>query len=231
MEPWHILSIEDDPAVARALQEGLQREGYRVSSCASALQGITYAQAHQPHLILLDVRLPDLSGFDALRRLRSLGLKQPVLMLTVQNEEVDKVLGLELGADDYLAKPYGMRELQARVRALLRRSYGELSSNDGDLLYAADLRIDRGRTQVWRGNDALSLTPTEFKLLVYLVRNAGHALSREQIITEVWSGGNDLEDERTINVHIRRLREKVEPDPSKPSLILTVPGVGYRFVG
>jgi DNA-binding response OmpR family regulator len=231
MEPWHILSIEDDPAVAKALQEGLRREGYRVSSCATAQQGITSAQAHQPHLILLDVRLPDLSGFDTLRRLRATGLKQPVLMLTVQSEEVDKVLGLELGADDYLAKPYSLRELLARVRALLRRSYGELSSNDGDLLYTSDLRIDRRRTQVWRGNEALNLTPTEFKLLVYLVRNATYALTREQIITEVWGGGNDLEDERTINVHIRRLREKIELDPSKPSLILTVPGVGYRFVG
>ncbi len=231
MNSWQILSIEDDPAVAKSLQEGLQREGYRVEWCASAIQGIAYAQTHQPHLIILDVRLPDFSGLDVLRRLRGLGLRQPILILTVQNEEVDKVLGLELGADDYLPKPYGMRELLARVRALLRRSYGELSSQDADLLYAANLRIDRKRTQVWRDNEILNLTPTEFKLLVYLVRNTGYALSREQIIVEVWGAGSDLEDDRTINVHIRRLREKIEPDPSKPSLILTVPGVGYRFKG
>ena len=231
MHPAHILSIEDDPAVARALQEGLRREGYRVGWCSTAQEGIAYAQTHHPHLIVLDLRLPDLSGFDALRRLRGLGLRQPVLMLTVQAEEVDKVVGLELGADDYLSKPYSLRELLARVRALLRRSYGELANQGGDILYVADLVIDRSRAQVLRGNQVLSLTPTEFRLLVYLSRHAGYALSREQIVAEVWGQGSDLEDERSINAHVRRLREKVETEPSKPRLILTVPGVGYRLVG
>lgn len=229
--PPHVLTIEDDPAVAKGICAALQNEGYRAHWCATARDGISYAQRERPDLILLDVRLPDLSGLDALREIRRLGLRQPVLILTVQDEVVDKVLGLELGADDYLTKPYSLRELLARVRALLRRAYGELANAAGDLIYAADLVIDRQRAQVLRGSTPLELTPTELRLLLYLASNAGYALSRDRIIGEVWGYGSELEDERTVNVHVRRLREKIEADPSHPRLILTVPGVGYRFVG
>ncbi len=227
--PFHILVIEDDPAVARSLQSGLEREGFHVAWKEKGEDGIHYACEQSPHLILLDVRLPDGSGFDFCRRLRQLGLRQPILMLTVQSDELDKVLGLEMGADDYVTKPYSLRELLSRVRALLRRSYGELSNVDANLLYAADLVIDQTRVQVRRGDLDLNLTPTEFRLLAYLARHPGQVLSRAQIMEAVWGYAPGADSERMVNVHVRRLREKIEPDPSRPSILLTVPGIGYRL--
>jgi len=224
-----ILLIEDDPAVARGLKDGLLRDGYSVIWKNSGVDGVRYVRDHTPHLIILDVRLPDGSGFDFCRQIRQLELHQPILMLTVRNDELDKVLGLEMGADDYMTKPFSLRELLSRVRALLRRAYGEFASTDSDQLYAGDLVVDRGRNQVWRGQQQINLTPTEFKLLVFLARHPGQALSRSQIVEAVWGYESDVESERTVNVHIRRLREKVELDPSRPALILTVPGVGYRL--
>lgn len=226
----HILIVEDDPAVGRSLQDGLTREGYTVTWQKTGGEGLSSARTVQTHLIILDVRLPDGSGFDFCRQLRQAGVHQPILILTVQNEEIDKVLGLEMGADDYLTKPYSLRELLARVRALLRRAYGELST-ENTLLHTGDLTIDLARAQVLRGRALLSLTPTEFRLLVYFVQNAQQALTRPQILAAVWGYDADVEDEKTVNVQIRRLREKVELDPSHPTLILTVPGIGYRFAG
>jgi DNA-binding response OmpR family regulator len=226
----HILVIEDDPAVARGLQEGLTRDGYRVTWKDSGEAGTRCAVENAPHLILLDVRLPDGSGFDFCRRMRQLGLRQPVIMLTVQSDEVDKVLGLEMGADDYVAKPFGLRELLSRIRAQLRRAYGELSSSQAEVLLAGDLVIDQTSGQVHRGDQEILLTPIEFRLLVYLARHPGQALTRGQIFEDVWGASSELDDERTINVHVRRLREKIELDPSRPERILTVPGIGYRWV-
>lgn len=225
----HLLVVEDDPAIARSLRDGLEREGYRVTTAATGAGGIASAQEHNPQLIILDVRLPDMLGFDVCRRLRELGLRQPIVMLTARQEEMDKVLGLEMGADDYVTKPYSLRELLSRIRALLRRAYGDLSSADADVLYAGDLVIDRTSGQVKRGNQMLNLTPIEFRLLAYLAQHPGQALTRAQILDAVWGYAADVESERTVNVHIRRLREKVEIDPSHPSLILTVPGIGYRL--
>jgi DNA-binding response OmpR family regulator len=226
-----ILIIEDDPAVARGLEAGLLRDGYQVVWKDTGGAGVQHAREFNPHLIVLDVRLPDGSGFDFCRQMRQMGLVQPILMLTVQRDEMDKVLGLEMGADDYVTKPYGLRELLSRIRALLRRAYGELSTNDVNKLYVGDLVLDRGRGQVWRDKQLIYLTPTEFRLLIYLAQNAGQALTRAQILDAVWGYDTDVDSERTVNVHIRRLREKVEIDPGIPSLILTVPGIGYRFVG
>lgn len=228
--PVVVLMIEDDAAVARSLQDGLRRDGFDVVWKNNGAGGIAFARDHNPQLIILDVRLPDGSGMDFCRQMRQTGIRQPILMLTVQRDEIDKVLGLEMGADDYLTKPYSLRELLARVRALLRRAYGEFSSTETNLLYAGDLAIVLSRGQVLRGNRVLPLTPTEYRLLVYLAQNARQALSRAQILQDVWGYDAQVEDERTVNVHIRRLREKVEPDPSHPSLILTVPGIGYRLV-
>ncbi len=225
----HLLLVEDDLAIARSLREGLEREGYRVTHAATGAAGLAFAQEHNPQLIILDVRLPDMLGFDVCRRLRELGLRQPIMMLTARQEEMDKVLGLEMGADDYVTKPYSLRELLSRIRALLRRAYGDLASADADLLYAADLMIDRSRGYVKRGNQTLNLTPIEFRLLVYLAQHPGQALTRAQILDAVWGYAADVDSERTVNVHVRRLREKVEIDPSHPSLILTVPGIGYRL--
>lgn len=229
-QPKHILVVEDDSAVGRSLQDGLAREGYAVTWKKTGGDGVCHARDEHPNLIILDVRLPDGSGFDFCRQMRQAGVHQPILILSVQNEEIDKVLGLEMGADDYLTKPYSLRELLARVRALLRRAYGELST-ENTLLYAGDLTIDLARAQVLHGRELLSLTPTEFRLLVYLVQNAQQSLTRPQILAAVWGYDADVEDERMVNVQIRRLREKVEIDPSHPTLILTVPGIGYRFAG
>jgi DNA-binding response OmpR family regulator len=226
-----ILMVEDDPAVAQSLKTGLERDGYVVTWKASGFDAVGHARKRQPDLILLDIRLPDTSGFDVCRELRGLGLRQPIIMLTVRGAETDKVLGLEMGADDYVTKPYNLRELLARIRAQLRRAYGDLASADADLLYAGDLVVDRGRAQVRRGTQLLNLTPTELRLLVYLAQNPGQALSRSQILDAVWGYDADVESERVVNVHIRRLREKVEINPSRPTLILTVPGIGYRLAG
>lgn len=224
-----VLVIEDDPAVAEGLVEGIGREGFDVHWEATGGGGVAFARANAPHLVVLDVRLPDGSGFDFCRQLRQSGLKMPVLMLTVQSDEVDKVLGLEMGADDYLTKPYRLRELIARIRALMRRSYGEFATAEADVLYAADLVIDRTSARVTRGGREINLTPTEFRLLVFFAQHPGQAFSRGQLIENVWGSDGELYDDKTVSVHIRRLREKVEPDPGDPSLILTVPGIGYRL--
>ena len=225
-----ILLIEDDTAVATSLKEALEAEGYAVTWTKLGSEGVRLAQEQQPHLIILDVRLPDGSGIDFCRQLRQHKLRQPILMLTAQKDELDKVLGLEMGADDYVTKPYGLRELLSRLRALLRRAYGELSTTtDSNQLFVADLVIDLDRSVVQRGQTQLELTPTEFRLFVYLARHAGQALTREQILQGAWGYDTVVEDGRTVNVHIRRLRGKVELNPSQPTLILTVPGVGYRL--
>ena len=225
----HILVIEDDSAVARSLTQGIGREGYDVHWEATGTGGVAYARDRGPHLVILDVRLPDGSGFDFCRQMRTLGLRQPILMLTVQSDEVDKVLGLEMGADDYLTKPYRLRELIARIRALLRRAYGELASPESDILYAADLVIDRTRGCVSRGERRLNLTPIEFRLLVFLAQHPGQVFSRGQLIEHVWGYDAGLYDEKSVNVSIRRLREKIEREPSDPRIVLTVIGLGYRL--
>jgi DNA-binding response OmpR family regulator len=226
-----ILLIEDDPAVASSLQHGLEREGYDVTWKARGTDGMAYARDHNPHLIVLDVRLPDGSGLDFCGQMRQSGLRQPIIILSVQRAEIDRVLGLEMGADDYVTKPFSLRELISRIRAQLRRAYGDLAAVDADLLYVEDLLIDRTRGTVKRGSHEISLTPIEFRLLVFLARHPGQALSRPQLLDGVWGYAADVDSERVVDVHIRRLREKVELDPSRPALILTVPGIGYRLTG
>jgi DNA-binding response OmpR family regulator len=226
---FEILIVEDDPAIAESLADGLGYEGYRVHWESTGRGGVLYARQNNPRLVILDVRLPDGSGFDFCREMRQSGLRQPILMLTVQTDELDKVLGLEMGADDYLTKPYRLRELLARIRALSRRAYGELSSVEADVLYVGDLVLDRGRARVTRGERQINLTPTEFRLLVFLAQHPGQVFSRGQIIENVWGRSSDYYDEKAVSVYIRRLREKVELDPSAPRLVQTVPGIGYRL--
>jgi DNA-binding response OmpR family regulator len=227
---FRLLIIEDDPGVARSLQTGLERSGFAVAWKSCGEDGTAYAAEADPHLILLDVRLPDGSGFDYCRRMRQLGLKQPIIMLTVQSEETDKVLGLEMGADDYVTKPYNLRELISRVRAQLRRAYGEYASGHGNLIFVRDLVVDLTRGQARRQEEILNLTPIEFRLLVYLAQHPGQALTRTQILESVWGYSSDIDSVRAVNVNIRRLREKIEADPGHPEIILTVPGIGYRLV-
>lgn len=226
-----ILVVEDDPAVAEALVEGIGQDGYQVRHEDTAAGAVTHARTHHPHLIVLDVRLPDGSGFDVCRQLRRSGMRQPILMLTVQGDEVDQVIGLEAGADDYVTKPYRLRELLARIRALLRRAYGELSAAEADVLYAGDLAIDRASARVTREDRLIDLTPTEFRLLTFLAQHPGQVLSRGQLLENVWGYSADLIDEKTVNVHVRRLRTKIELDPDAPTIVLTVAGLGYRLAG
>jgi DNA-binding response OmpR family regulator len=227
---YHILLVEDDPGIAGSLQTALVREGYNVHWQAQGMAGVVYARDHTPHLIILDVRLPDGSGFDFCRQMRQLGVRQPVIMLTVQSDEMDKVIGLEMGADDYMTKPFSLRELLSRVRAQLRRAYGDLAISDSDLLYAGDLVVDRLRGKLLRGGDVINVTPTELRLLTYLAQHPNQVLSREQILDAVWGYENTPDTEQVVTVNIRRLREKIEFDPGNPTLLLTVPGIGYKLV-
>jgi DNA-binding response OmpR family regulator len=224
------LIVEDERAVARGLEYGLRQEGYETLLAATGQQALDLARTRDPHLILLDIRLPDISGFDVCRQLRSEGKRQPILMLTARDEETDKVLGLELGADDYVVKPYSLREIVSRIRALLRRAYGELATVSGsDRLIFGDIVLDLERLQVYRAGNPVYLTPTEFRLLRYLVSNPDRPFSRSELIEAVWGYDSQVGHERTVDVHIRHLRKKLEDDPAKPRWLVTVRGVGYVF--
>jgi DNA-binding response OmpR family regulator len=225
-----ILIVEDERAVARGLEYALQDEGYIVLYAETGREALELARTQDPDLILLDIRLPDISGFDVCRQLRQEGKRQPILMLTALDEPVDKVLGLELGADDYVVKPYNLRELIARIRALLRRAYGELSkSSQGETITFGDVVLDLEQLRVTRAGQAIYLTPTEFRLLRYLTSHPNRPVSRENLIEAVWGYDSDIGSDRTVDVHIRHLRQKLEPNPADPRWLVTVRGFGYKF--
>jgi DNA-binding response OmpR family regulator len=226
----HILVVEDEAAVARGLQYALAQEGWTVDLAKSGEEALGMIREHAPDLAILDVRLPGMSGFDLCREMRRT-MTIPILMLTARTEEIDKVLGLELGADDYVTKPFKVRELISRVRALLRRAYGSLAAADNRLsqLHAGPLRMDLERRRVYKGERRIDLTATEFELLAFLARHPGVVFTRDQLLRQVWDYDNFVGDEKTVNVHIRHLREKVEDRPDEPEHILTVRGVGYKF--
>ena len=229
MSDERILIVEDERAVARGLAYGLRKEGYEVMWAETGEEALSLARTRDPHLVLLDIRLPDLSGFDVCRTLRAEGQHMPILMLTARDEEIDRVLGLELGADDYIVKPYSLREVLSRVRAQLRRAYGEFAAGSRERLTFGDLTLDLRQMVVARGGDSVDLTPTEFRLLRELATNPRRVFERETLIRMVWGYDSGIFDERTVDVHIRHLREKVERDPSAPQHILTVRGIGYKF--
>ncbi len=225
-----ILIVEDERAVARGLEYGLSKEGFQTLWAADGERALDMARTRDPHLILLDVRLPDISGFDVCRILRQEGRRMPILMLTARDEELDKVLGLELGADDYVVKPYRLRELIARLRALLRRAYGDLAGATGtDRLIFGNLELDLEALQVTRDGKIVLLTATEFRLLHYLASHPDRIFNRSALIEAVWGYDAPVGYDRTVDVHIRHLREKLEEDPSNPRWIVTVRGLGYKF--
>ena len=224
-----IMVVEDDPAIQRSLAALLGAEGYEVVVTADGAEAVQIATTETPDLILLDVVLPGLNGLQVCQQLRS-RIYTPIIMLTAKSDELDKVLGLEMGADDYVTKPFSPRELIARVRAHLRRTslYEGRTVEEGPLTVGA-ITIDEAAREVTVSGKLVQLTPKEFDLLLVLAANAGRVLERDTLLERVWGESLYL-DSRTLDVHIRRLRLKVEPEPSNPQFIVTVPGVGYKLV-
>ena len=221
-----VLLVDDEATLVATLRYNLEREGYRVVTASDGDKALTVARQERPDLVLLDLMLPGIDGFEVCRILRR-ETSVPILMLTARAGEVDKVVGLELGADDYVTKPFSTRELLARVRALLRRT---TSGSDEEVIVSGDLRIDLKRREALLGDTALELKPKEMELLIYLMRHRGRAFTREQLLREVW-GYDFYGDSRTVDVHVSWLRQKIESAPGKPTRLLTVRGVGYRFDG
>ena len=226
-----ILVVEDDPAVSLALEVALKGEGYTALLTATGDKGLEIGLAQAPDLLILDVRLPGIDGFELLRRLRAGGSKAPVIILTARDEEVDTILGLELGADDYMTKPFRVRELLSRVKSQLRRAYGDLADALGGRIIRADeLLIDLERRRVSRAGKKIALTPTEFEILRLLAEKPGRVFSRRDLLERVRDYDAAISgDEKTINVHVSHLRDKIEVDPSNPRYVSTVRGVGYAF--
>ena len=232
MTTQSVLIVEDEENLLEALRYNLERDGYQVRTAIDGEQGLESARESQPDLIILDVMLPVLDGFEVCRILRR-ETDVPILMLTAKGEEIDRVVGLELGADDYVVKPFSMRELGARVRAMLRRSRlgpDRLSGDNAETLKSDDLEIDLVSHTARIGKRALVLKPREFDLLALLVANKKRAFTRDQVLDRLW-GRDYYGDSRTVDVHVRWLRGKIEADPSNPKRIVTVRGVGYRFEG
>lgn len=223
-----ILLADDDETVVDVVERYLRRDGYDVTSVGDGESALERAIADPPDLLILDLMLPGIDGFEVCRQIRALA-PVPVIMLTARTEESDRVIGLDLGADDYVSKPFSPKELTARVRAVLRRARGPLAGlgTAPSHLRIDDIELDVAGRQAWVSGEALTLTAREFELLAFMMRNAGRAFRREELLEHVW--GYSIGDTSTVTVHIRRLREKVERDPSEPRHLVTVWGVGYRF--
>jgi DNA-binding response OmpR family regulator len=222
-----ILLVDDEDSVQKLLTYPLEREGYRVIQARSGEEALERFDADQPDLIVLDLMLPRVDGLEVCRRVRAVSAV-PIIMLTARDDEVDKVLGLEIGADDYITKPFSIREFRSRVRALLRRAQLSDRPERSETIEHENLRIDTTRRAVEAHGAPVQLTYVEFELLRALAASPGRVYSRQQLLEALW-GSADYRDPRTIDVHIRHLREKIERDPSEPEYIFTVRGVGYRF--
>ncbi len=223
-----ILIVDDEKNIVDILKFNLKKENYETLEAYDGRQAIEIAQREKPDLIILDVMLPEIDGFTVCRKLRET-MQTPILMLTAREEEVDKVLGLELGADDYITKPFSPRELMARVKANLRRAIDEsIPQQNDDIIICGDLEIDVNRYDVKRDGEVIELTLREFELVKFLGSQKGQIFTRENLLEKVW-GYEYFGDVRTVDVTVRRLREKLERDPSKPEYILTKRGVGYYF--
>jgi two-component system alkaline phosphatase synthesis response regulator PhoP len=226
-----LLLVEDEPGLVMTLTDRLSAEGYDVDSASDAASGLAKASSGAFDVILLDVMLPGGNGFDICRAVRQKGIQTPILMLTARGQVVDRVVGLKLGADDYLVKPFEMAELLARIEALMRRSAGTAAAaKDTESYRFGDIAIDFRRAEVTKNGAPLELSAREFKLLRYFIEHRGAALSRDELLNEVW-GYNAMPSTRTVDVHIAWLRQKIEDNPRHPQLILTVHGLGYKFAG
>jgi len=222
-----ILLVDDEDSVQQLLAYPLEREGFRVLQARDGEEALARFAEEHVDLVVLDLMLPKLDGLEVCKRLRAES-EVPIIMLTARDDELDKVVGLELGADDYITKPFSIREFRSRVRALLRRAAATRPSGGGDVILADGLKIDVGRRSVEVRNGPVSLTYVEFELLRTLASHPGRVYSRRMLLESLW-GAADYREPRTIDVHVRHLREKLELDPAEPEYILTVRGVGYRF--
>ena len=222
-----ILIVDDELSIRKAVSAYLEAEGFVVHTAEDGEQALALFRRYRPSVVVLDIMLPGMDGLEVLQHIRRES-NVYVLMLTAKSEEIDRVVGLTVGADDYMPKPFSPRELVARVKALLRRERIPLPSENEPVLQFANLHIDVRRHEVWRGETPIELTALEFKILTILAQNAGQVLSREQLIEKVW-GYDAFLDDRTVDVHIRRIRHKLEEDPIDPQFILTVRGIGYKF--
>jgi len=224
-----ILLVDDETSITDSLAYSLQKEGFEVKTAATGLAALQAIQELNPDLIVLDLMLPDISGLEVCRRLRATS-STPVIMLTAKSEEIDRILGLEVGADDYLPKPFSFRELLARVHATLRRVEMDRQVTHAQPVALKQLHLDPIARRVFKGEQELQLSAREYDLLVILMKNAGRAMSREELLKLVW-GDEWIGDPRTLDVHVRWLRLKIEDDPASPQYIQTVRGYGYRFAG
>jgi DNA-binding response OmpR family regulator len=222
-----ILIVEDEPSLALALSDDLRSEGYEIELATDGDAAVHAAHARMFDLMLLDVMLPKKDGFEVCRSLRREGIETPILMLTARAHEAEKVMGLEIGADDYLTKPYSARELRARIKALIRRGR---TSSGADVYRFGDVEIDFGRGEIRRAGVAIELSALEYKLLSVFVKRAGRVLSRSQLLDEVWGAGTHVTD-RVVDNQIINLRRKIEPDPERPIYLIALRGLGYRFDG
>ncbi len=220
-----ILVIDDDEGIQDTIAVMLEQEGFRVASASDGRTGYERALTLKPDLLIVDLRLPGMSGIEICKQLRSAQVQTPIIVLSAVGEEVDKVILLEMGADDYVVKPFGRRELLARIRAVLRRA----SADAHAVLKFADTEIDLDRRSVKRGKDEIKFTPAEYNLLVYFLQNPDRPLTRDMILNSVW-GYESFPNTRTVDAHVVKLRQKLEPDPNIPRHFLTVHGVGYRFM-
>jgi DNA-binding response OmpR family regulator len=223
-----VLVIDDEAMIRRTVRLACEKEGYAVQEAENGTDALARLDSFRPDIVLLDLMLPDISGFDVCRDIRRAGSRVPIIILSAKSEEIDVVVGLEIGADDYIVKPFRPRELLARIAAHLRKSRLEDERDSDGRMVFRDLTIDVNERRVFRSDEEVVLTHTEFDLLSFLASNAGKVLSREKILNSVWGYEYPIET-RVIDVHVRNLRRKLEPDPSHPRHILAVPGVGYRF--
>jgi len=225
--PSTVLLVDDEDSIQKLLTYPLEREGFRVVQARDGEEALTQFDEHAIDLVVLDVMLPKLDGLEVCKQLRSRSAV-PIIMLTARDDELDKVLGLELGADDYITKPFSIREFRSRVRALLRRVSLQRDERDGEVIEQDGLRIDLAKRTVEISGEEAGLTYVEFELLSILASNPGRVYTRRALLETLW-GDAEYRDQRTIDVHVRHLREKLERDSRNPELILTVRGVGYRF--
>jgi DNA-binding response OmpR family regulator len=223
-----ILIVEDEPAMVQGLRDNFEYEGYEVISAADGADGLNRAIADQPDLVVLDVMMPKMSGLDVCKQLKARKPSLPIIMLTARGQEIDKVVGLELGADDYVTKPFSIRELMARVKAVLRRASPQAAT--AEVYRFSDVEVNVRSNEVLRGGQPVELSSKEFALLAYFVAHPAETLSRDRLLDAVW-GYENYPTTRTVDAHIVHLRQKLEPNPEEPRFILTVHGSGYKFVG